>query len=339
MKAILAVAAAALALPLQAAEPAPNKALHALFDREFRVSLEEFPERATALGMDGFDDRLTDRSPKAIARRKAHTREVIAELERFEPKNLATQDRISRNVMLANLRLDAEENALFGELPFGANDSFQPVTSTGGPHSFLVYATKSMRFRTAKDYDNYLKRHAAVPRMVDEVIAIMREGMRTGWMPPAEAMTRATAQFAVFAAPDVKATPLWRPFEQFPRDVAEADRARLAREGEQVLSTKVHPAFASLKRFVEAEYLPHARKTLGATTLPKGERYYELRVREMTTTTMKAEEIHQLGLAEVARIRGAMDKVMAEAGFKGTFEEFVKFLNTDARFLPFTKPE
>jgi len=328
-----ALAALVLALPLQAAEPVRDGALHALFEREFKRSLEESPESATQLGIDGYDDRLTDRAPAAVARRKAHVLAVIAELERFEPRRLPIQDRISREVMLTDLRLQAEENAIYGDLPFAAGDSYMPVSSTGGPHSGLVGVSKATRFRTVKDYENYLARLHAVPRAIGQLMETMRAGMKSGWMPPAEAMTRATAQFAVFAAPDAKATPLWRPFDQFPSGVPEAERARLARQGEEVLSAKVHPAFAELKRFTEAEYLPLARRTLGATTLPAGERYYDVRVRRMTTTSMKAAEIHELGLAEVARIRAEMDKVIASTGHKGSFADFVRYVNTDPRFF------
>jgi uncharacterized protein (DUF885 family) len=328
-----ALAALVLALPLQAAEPARDAALHALFEREFKRSLEESPESATQLGIDGYDDRLTDRSPAAVARRKAHVLTVIAELERFEPRRLSTQDRISREVMLTDLRLQAEENAIYGDLPFAAGDSYMPVSSTGGPHSGLVGVSKATRFRTVKDYENYLARLHAVPRAIGQLMETMRAGMKSGWMPPAEAMTRATAQFAVFAAPDAKATPLWRPFDQFPSGVPEAERARLARQGEEVLSAKVHPAFAELKRFTESEYLPLARKTLGATTLPAGERFYDVRVRRMTTTSMKPAEIHELGLVEVARIRAEMDKVIASTGHKGSFADFVRYVNTDPRFF------
>ena len=333
MRAALPAAAILLALASHAAEPPRDAALHAFFERDFKRGLEEFPELATHLGIDGYDDRLADRSAEAVARRKAQRRARIAELERFDPKALSTQDRISRDVALYNLRLEAEEDAAFGELAFGASDSFMPVSSTGGPHSGIVGVAKAMRFRATKDYENYLKRLEAVPRAIDQHIATMRSGMKSGWMPPAEAMTTATAQLAVFAAPDVKATPLWRPFASFPRDVPEADRAALARRGEEVLSKSVHPAFAKLKRFVEAEYLPLARKTLGATTLPNGARYYDVRVRRMTTTAMTAQEIHELGLAEVSRIRAEMDKVIAASGFKGTFAEFVRFINTDPRFF------
>ena len=330
-----ALLAAALVLPVlaPAAEPARNAALHALFEREFRRGLDEFPERATLLGIDGYDDRLADRSPAAVARRKARDRELVAELERFDPGKLSTQDRISRDVALYNARLDVEENAVYGDLPFGVRDSYMPVSSTGGPHSALVGVVKATRFRTQRDYENYLERLDAVPRLIEQHIATMRAGMKSGWMPPAEAMTTATAQFALFAAADVKATPLWRPFQEFPRDVRDADRPGLARRGEEALSKKVHPAFARLKRFVEAEYLPLARKTLGATALPSGERYYDVRVRRNTTTTLAAEEIHRIGLAEVARIRAEMDEVIASTGHKGTFAEFVQFVNTDPRFF------
>ncbi|HEX5128403.1 MAG TPA: DUF885 domain-containing protein [Usitatibacter sp.] len=333
MRAALLAAALLLPIPAAAAEPARDAALHALFDREFKRGLEEFPERATYLGIDGYDDRLTDRSPAAVARRKAHARGLVAELERFDPAKLSAQDRVSREVALYNARLDVEEDAIYGELPFSTTDSFMPVSSTGGPHSGLVNLSKATRFRTARDYENYLKRLDTVPRVIEQHIATMRAGMKSGWMPPAEAMTKATAQFALFAAADVKATPLWRPFVSFPRDVPEGSRPELARRGEEVLSKKVHPAFAELKRFVESEYLPLARKSLGAITLPGGERYYDVRVRRSTTTTLTAGEIHRIGLAEVARIRAEMDQVIASTGHKGTFAEFVQFVNSDPRFF------
>ena len=333
MRAALLAAALLLPIPAAAAEPARDPALHALFDREFRRGLDEFPERATFLGIEGYDERLADRSPSAVARRKAHARELVGELERFDPARLSAQDRISREVALYNARLDVEENAIYGDLPFSVTDSFMPVSSTGGPHSGLVNLAKATRFRTERDYENYLKRLDAVPRLIEQHIATMRAGMKSGWMPPAEAMTKAAAQFALFAAADAKATPLWRPFAEFPRDVPEARRARLAQRGEEALSKKVHPAFAELKRFVESEYLPLARKPLGAITLPGGERYYDVRVRRNTTTTLKAEEIHRIGLAEVARIRAEMDKVIASTGHKGTFAEFVQFVNSDPRFF------
>src|SRR6185369_10499415 len=136
MKARHAVAAAFIALAAgdsAAAEPAPNKALHELFDREFKRGLDEHPEQATFLGMPGYDDRLTDLSAAAVARRRAHVKEVGDELRRFDPQALNTQDRISRAILLDSVDLTLQQNELYGSLPFTEEDGWLPVSSMFGP--------------------------------------------------------------------------------------------------------------------------------------------------------------------------------------------------------------
>jgi len=323
---------------VSAAEPGPNKALHALFDREFRNGLEESPERATLLGIEGYDHRLTDRSAAAVARRKARVGRVIAELGRFDPKRLSTQDRVSREVMLTSLGLAAEENALYGKLPFSSDDPWLPVSTMDGPQFFMPGIVKATAFRRARDYENYLKRLEALPTLLAQTVDAMRAGMRSGWMPAADAMPRVPAMFDTFAGGDPTATPLWRPFETFPPDLGAEERRRLAEAGRRVLAEKVHPAFAALKRFLETEYIPAATKSLSASRLPAGPAYYALLARASTTTNLTPTEIHEIGLKEVARIRDEMDKVIAATGFRGSFAEFVRFINTDARFF-FRTPE
>ena len=338
MKTLVAAVLAAAAGIAAAAPPAANQALHALFEREFRDRLEEEPERATFLGVEGHHHRLADRSAQAAARRKEHTRRVIAELERFDAAALSAQDRISRDALLDDLRLDAEEDALYGDLPFGARDTWMPISPTRGLHRTLAFLAKAAPLRHARDYEDYLRRLEAVPVVLAQNVETMRAGMKSGWMPPAESMARVPASLELFAAAEVRSTPLWRPFTQFPGAVAEADRKRLEQAAERVLADKVHPAFAAMKRFLEAEYLPATTKSLAASRLPGGAGYYAQRVRKQTTTRMTADEIHELGLREVARIRAEMDKAIAAAGFAGTFPEFVKFVNSDARFF-YTRPE
>jgi uncharacterized protein (DUF885 family) len=122
-----------------AKEPPPDKALNAIFEREFKVLLVEHPELATFFGAPGFDDRLTDLSPQAVARRKAHTKAVIAELERFDPKALSTQDRISRDLALERLTMRDRENSFYRDLPFGADDDgWMPVSTMNGPQQLLA---------------------------------------------------------------------------------------------------------------------------------------------------------------------------------------------------------
>jgi uncharacterized protein (DUF885 family) len=328
----LAALTAFAALSAISKEPPPNKALHALFDREWKRGLEESPESATLLGVDGYDDKLTDVSPEALARRKARVKPLIAELKHFDAKTLSTQDRISRDVMLDRLEILDQYNAIYADLPFGGEDGWLVVSPMNGPQQTLPYVARATPMRRSRDYENYVKRLSAIPRYLEQRTAIMRAGMKSGWMPPRAAMDRVPAQLEPFAGADVTATPLWRPFTEFPQDMPAAERERWAAEGKRVLTEKVHPAFAQFKSFVEGTYLPANRGELAASKLPSPA-YYALRVREMTTTKMTPAEIHELGLREVARIRAAMEQVIASTGFKATFPEFLKFINTDAQFF------
>ena len=314
-----------------AAEPAPNAALHALFDREFKVGLEEHPERATFLGIPGYDDRLSDLSPQAVARRRAHVKRVIAELKRFDSRSLNTQDRISRDVMLDSLELVEKQNALYGDLPFSEDDDWLPVSSMQGPQNLFPYLARATSLQRAADVANYVKRLDGIPAQLDQTIARMRVGMKSGWMPPRAAMMAVPAMFDVFASEDLERSPLFAPFSQLPQDMPAAERDRWASEGKRALAG-VRAGFSRMQRFLADEYIPAGRTELGASTLPAGAAYYALQVREKTTTTLTPAEIHRIGLDEVARIKKAMEEVMATTGFKGSLPDFLKFINSDAQF-------
>jgi uncharacterized protein (DUF885 family) len=338
MRAALLAATLLASLPLQAAEPARNAALHAFFEREFMNAVEEQPELGTYFGLEGYDHRLVDLSPQAVARRNARVDHAMAELRRFDPAKLNRQDRTSRQVLLEQLERSARTKSFYPGLPFGPSDDWMRVSSQDGPQFNLPFVVRATRFRGVADYENYLRRLAAVPRQLAQEIELMRAGMRSGWMPPREAMQRVPAMLEVFAGGDVTASPLWRPFTEYPSSVPVAERERLAAAGRKALAEGVHPAFASLKRFLESEYLPACRTQLGASTLPGGPAYYAHRMRSQTTTALDADEVHRIGLSEVARIRAEMDRVIAATGFQGSFAEFNDFLHKDKRFF-FSKPE
>ena len=155
-------------------DPAPNPSLNALFDREFKRDLQEFPETATFLGIEGYNDRLHDASAQAAARRKAHVKSVLVELAAFDPTKLSAQDHISLSMMVYDLRRQDALNALYGDLRFGAgNDGWLQVTPSGGPHADFHSVAKGMPFRNARDYDNYLKRLEALPLLIEQTTQIM----------------------------------------------------------------------------------------------------------------------------------------------------------------------
>ena len=331
LRALVVVAIGATA-SAHAVEPRPDARLAAFFDSEYQRSLRERPESATANGVHDFDDRFTDLSFAAIARRKAHASQVITALERFDPRRLNRQDVISRRLMLDEVRLDQSINALYGTLPFDGIGDWLQVSPSSGPLQSLVSLSKAMPFTTTHDYDNYLKRLAAFPRLLAQTIDLMRAGMRSGWMPPRAIMTRVESQFDAFVVDDVTADPLYRPFRQFGPDVPATDRTRLEAEGRRLLSGPVRTAVVAFRAFVVDEYLPAGKDALAASALPGGERYYALAAEQSTTTTLTPAAIHEIGLREVARIGIEIDALIAELGFTGSRTAFFDHIRADPQF-------
>ena len=315
-----------------AAERPANARLAAFFEREYQYQLREYPESATYDGINDFNDRLTDLGFDAIARRRAHDRSLLAALGRFDPKTLNTQDAISRELMRDDLQQTIAVNALYGSLPFDGLGSWRRISPTGGPAQSLVALSKAMPFATVQDYENYLKRLAAFPLSLTQTTALMREGMRSGWMPPRVVLERAPSQFDSFLVDEIATSPLYRPFTQFPQEIGDADRTRLAAAGRAVLTDAVRPALVAFKRFVVDDYLPACKTAIAAADLPHGEAYYALAVQASTSTTMTPRDVHDLGLSEVARIGTSMDALIATLGFVGTRAAFFDKVRADPQF-------
>ena len=312
--------------------------LHALLDAQWAWETQEYPEQATFRGDKRFDDRLTDLSPAAIARRKQHQQQLLAKLKRINAAQLAGQDAISHAVLLTRLELEMQVNAQFGSLSFGANDDWMPMSQMGGLQMDFPALVKATSFETAGDYARYLKRLAALPRQIEQTIALMKQGVASGWMPPKIAIRALPAQIDAHLVTDASKSLLFLPFEQMPADITGAEQQRLRTAAMELIGKTVQAAFANLKTFVEQTYLPAARQELSASTLPGGPAYYALTIRQNTSTNMQPAEIHELGLREVARINQEMDQAMRRSGFKGSRAEFQKFINTDAQFH-FTRAE
>lgn len=315
-----------------AAAPPPDPALHALFESAFEYELQQFPEHATYYGEPGHDHRLTDLSPAAVARRKAHRAALIGELQRIDPKRLENaQDRLSHAMMLADLRLEADVDALYGDLPFSGFVGWQVVGPGGGPHSEMAELAKAMPMRDLRDAENWLARLAALPEYLAQTTALMRTGMRSGWMPPRKVLERVPAEFDAFVRGAPEDSPLYVPLASMATDLPAAQRERVQAEGRRLIAEAVQPAYARLQRFVVEEYIPASRQALAASSLPGGAAYYALMVRRTTTLDLPPEAIHALGRAEVARIGRAMDELLAKSGFGGTRSEYIAQLRADPR--------
>jgi len=327
----LAFAQSAFAQPATA----PNAALHALFEREYQNDLQEFPEWATYLGIPGYNDRLHDASPDAVARRKARVKSVLVELTAFNPATLSAQDRVSLAMAIDDMRRIDARAALYGDLPFGGawQDGWLLITPASGPHSNFQSLARATPFNTVRDYDNYLKRLEALPRLVQQTTSTLETGIKSGWMPPRVAMQRVPGQIATFITADVVASPFYAPFKTYPASISADEQKRLSEAGATVIKDRVQPAFVAFREFVETKYLPACRDELASSKLPGGKRFYDLLIAASTTTDLTAQQVHDIGLAEVARIRVEMDKVIASTGFKGTIPEFAQSLKSNPQFF------
>ncbi len=328
--ALVIVSIACGGLPAFGQTPETDQA-NAIFAEFWERFAQEFPEYATFRGDNRYNDRLTDWSQDAIARRHAYAQGVLARLRQIDADRLSGQDRVSLEVLRTRLEERLRVQAFEGS-------EWMPVSQMGGPQLDFAFLVKSTPFRTASDYDKYLLRLAALPTQLRQLEALMRRGLASGWVLPAEAIVRVPSQLDAWLAPDVTANPAARPFVDIPAGIPEAARTRLTAEGKRAIAEDVVPAFRALKTFFETTYLPGARKALGASALPGGIAYYDALIAEETTTAMSAAAIHALGLREVSRIEAAMTEVMKKTGFQGTREEFFRFVQDSPQFY-YTRAE
>lgn len=302
--------------------------LQALFDREWAWRLEQSPLLASSIGDRRFDDRLPDASGEAEDRRASETRAFLSELEAIDREALSPDQRVNYDMFADQLRERVEAHRF--------NEHLLPLNADSGFHTSFALMPQSMRFASAEDYEKYLSRLRAFPAYVDQHIALMREGLRIGWTIPKASLAGIETSITPLVVSAPEQSPLWTPFANIPATVAETERARLQEAGRAALRDAVTPAYQTFLTFMSDEYVPGARPTLGASDLPDGRAYYDWLVRKFTTLELTADEVHDIGLREVAAIRAEMETVMRQTAFTGSFEAFLAFLRTDPRFYPRT---
>ncbi len=308
----------------------PHQQLNTLFDSDWQWSMRNAPEFATAVGDNRFNDRLSDVSLAASLTGNLHQEQMLAQAKRIDRNKLSSQDLVSYDLFVYEKQKNIQAAKFYPYNP-------EPISQLNGVQFEFPQLVAQTPFNTAKDYRNYLGRLRALPKYVDGVIEQLQQGVKSGWVAPKVTMSVVPGQLQEFVA-KLDSSPLAAPFKDMPASIPAAQRTSLAREGERLLQQGVAPAFRKLDAYISDTYLPACRDSIAASSLPGGAAYYAYKVKENTTTNMTPQEIHAVGLQEVARIQAEMKLVMQQTGFKGTFAEFITFLNTDPRFY-YTKPE
>ncbi len=322
-----------LSLPLWAAlGAAPATAqdeaarLHALFDEEWEWRLEDNPLMATNVGRHEWNDRLPSASLASHRRRAEMSRHYLDKLEAIDRSRLGATDQINYDMFRRQLELALDEFRFGGYLI--------PLNADSGFHSSFARLPTRVPFNDPRDYDNYIARVAAFKRYAGQHIELMRQGIETGMVLPRVVLEGIEDTITAHIVDDAAASEFWKPFEEFPTGVPAADHERLRAAGKAAILEGAVPGYRAFHDFMVGEYIPAARDTLGASELPDGEAYYRAQIRRFTTLDLSPDEIHQIGLEEVARIRAEMMAIIERVGFEGDFAAFLDFLRTDPRFYP-----
>jgi len=312
-------------------EATATERLHALFALDWEVTLAQSPEFATYLGVPGHDTLWSDLSPAAIAARKAQIGRALPVLATIDRRQLSAEDQVSYDLFQRQI----EENQEGARFP----TELLALTQLNGVQQDAAQVFNVMPRATAAQLENQLARLERLPALVDQVIALLAEGLRRGVTPPQVTLRDVPAQVLAQIPDDPFRSPLLAGFAEPPATLPGEDSLRLRAAAARTYVERVRPAFQRLHAFLTERYLPGARTTIAASALPEGEAWYAWRIKTETSTTRTAREIHELGLAEVKRIRAEMERVMAQTGFKGTLPEFFNYLRTDPRFFYTDKEE
>ena len=328
--------------PNSAAQSAAAQKFRGFLEADWRRWMQEYPEAATWFGYPGQNDRWTDGSPTGIERRTQHLADSLATLKAIHRADLPPSEQLNFDLCLELLET-ATEGLQYGDEPFPFRgvtpfNLWMPLTQMGGIQQAAASTLALQPHQTVTDYEIVLARLAALPAAVDQQLALLQEGLKRGYTPPKIALRDLPKQIADLTPADPLASPLLQPFTEFPPNFPEADRARLTEKAKSIYSASVAPAFRKLNDYVVTTYLPACRENIAATAPPNGAAAYAFHVRWQTTTNLTPQQIHEIGLAEVKRIRAEMDKVIASTKFQGSFHEFTEFLRTDPRFY-YDKPE
>lgn len=311
------------------ASAAESRKLNTLFEAYFEETLRLNPVLATSIGDPRYNDRFeVSISPEWRARAERLDRDYLERVKAIDPKLLSGQDLLSYEIFRAGRELDLEGYRYPSHLiplnQFYSTPNFFAQLGSGGG---------LQPFETVKDYDDFLKRLDGFVAWTDQAIVNMREGIAKGYTLPRVLGERVLPQLQAHVVAKPEDSLYFGPVRDMPADFSAADRERLTAAYRAAIETKVVPSYRRLHDFMRDEYLPKSRTSVGLDALPDGKAWYEYNVRDVTTTDYTPAQIHEIGLSEVARIRGEMKGVMEKVGFKGTLDEFFVFLNTDPQFV------
>jgi uncharacterized protein (DUF885 family) len=285
---------------------ARRDALNKLLAENWEHNLSTSPEFASILGDKRWNDQISDNSQAAIDAELAKSREFLKRFEAIDTTGFPEQEALNKELMVRGLKEGIEGARFKGWL--------MPINQISGIHLQVPQFPPLLTFTTVKDYDDLITRYKKLPKVFDQAIVHMRTGMAAGLMPPKFLLEKVVGQIEGIAAMQPEQSPFAQPLSRFPKEIPEAEQKRIREQMTAAIRDSILPAYARFGKFVKEEYLPKGRTEPGMWSLPDGEARYAWAVQQSTTSKLTPEEIHQIGLREVARIEGEMLEIAKKLG-------------------------
>lgn len=320
----LAISLLALAFSQSLAADTVTESFKQLLDKHWQAANKEqifFRKDPDTFRMNG---KLPDMSEQGRKRRAEFNQNMLRQLEKIDWQQLSAADQLTYRLFKYERQSEAES--------YQQLDHLYPFTIYAGYHTYFAAAPDNMSFLDRQDYENYLISLADFPRYNQDYLTNLQEAVSKGHTQYCQSFAGYEQTISKHLVKDVEESVFFAPFKNMPARIPVEQQQALAHKGKQLIAQSVLPEYKKLFDFFTGQYMPNCRQEVGISALPGGKDYYQYLIQFYTTTNMPAEQIHQLGLSEVQRIRSEMQAIIDKLGFKGSFKEFIQHLRTDPKF-------
>ncbi|MCD8446897.1 DUF885 domain-containing protein [Tenacibaculum finnmarkense] len=313
-----------------------NTAFNTLLNQYNEGKLKLNPINATNAGDNRFNDQFPNTLSEAYQQKKtAFYSKFKTKLTHFKDADLTESEQMSKAVLAWDCNMALAQNSF-------KNDALMPINQMWTINLTMgTFGSGSgaQPFKTVKDYQNWLGRLDGYYNWLETAIKNMQQGIKEGYVLPASLIKKVIPQFKTLAQATTTEHLFYTPISNFPSDFSDADKKMLTKSYTNMLEAKLIPSFKLMHTFLQTDYLKAGRKTSGIDAVPNGKAYYAHAIKNYTTTQMTADQIHQLGLSEVARILSEMEKVKEQVGFKGSLKDFFDDVRSNKKLMPYTTPK
>src|SRR5579862_9257350 len=307
----------------QSPKPAADRvaAQNVLFDNYYETELRNRPEMATAFGDYRYNDKLSDYSLQAIAAREKNNEDFLRHVQEISTDGFSDQDQLSHDLLIRVLQQRIAD--------FNLKEYEMPINQQNGVHTGLADLPLSVPFDSVKHYEDYISRLHQIPRVLSQTTEVLRAGMKDKLMP----VRFLAEKLPVQCEGIIESDPFLLPTKKYPASISADDQKRLTKEITDAINADVIPSYRTFAEFLRTEYAPQGRSVLSITSLADGEKRYTNDIYARTTTRMSADEIHQLGLKEIARIQAEMTAIAKKEGF-ADLASFRASIKTNPKYIP-----